>query len=197
MIDKDGSKYLPVVYNNPTLRCIAKISDDKIYKNFANAFLNGFVADLTEKDFYRFIMKLQNNNKSEYKNGCYLNNQIETLLIEIYNNSHSEKKESNNYELKTIISKELTQYKQFRTLFYFSNMYGKYLETANQNKKNEDIVDIIDKQIEMENKKIREFLPEVNEDNYGVYTAFKDGGMDEVYTLYDLSELDRLGSKLR
>jgi len=180
---RNGFKYLPVAYNNSSLRIITKIDSEEKYSELVFSYFMQLKNDILDKKFYRYIMNKQETGKSIYNSGDIISDELKQAIIEYYNAYSGSNTNNKKTELQSRIIKELVQYKQFRTIHNWSKSYKELV--------------LSEKRQRTEEEKLKEFLPEVNEDNYALAQAYKDGGMDEVYTLYDLSELDRLGAKLR
>lgn len=123
----NGERYLPVLFNDKRLRGITK--DETIKSDAIYIYLKQLELLLYEKNFYNYIISLNNKNNKQKLNGNYLNQRIINTIIEYYNLFvRNNDIDSNKYELQMILLKELYNYKQFRTLYLFIEEYN------NQNK---------------------------------------------------------------
>lgn len=180
-----GPKYLPVIFSDKELAYVSKnVGDNDVYNDYVFHFLKLLEISLSDQVFYNYLIRINSRNEREARNGNYINQKLITSIIEYYNTYiKTNNIDANKADLQYSILKELYNYKQLRTIRMF------YLNYKNVMKKENDIIPTKDV-----NKTNIEEMPDIPED---IDYAYKNGGMDEVYSIADLDDLIANGVKFK
>lgn len=180
-----GPKYLPLIFADKELTYVSKnVGDNSTYHDYIFHFLKLLEASLSQPGFYDYLIRINAKNEREIGNGNYANQKLITSIIEYYNvyiRTHNI--DANKADLQYSILKELFSYKQLRTLRMFYFNYKKTMQKENEV--------IATKEV---NKTNIEDMPDIPD---GIANAYRDGGMDEVYSIADLDDLISSGVKFR
>lgn len=187
---RDGVKYLPAAFNDNELYNISKNTEqEEIFSDYAVKLYMKVEAELYNKDFYEYLMILNDRNSKEKKNGNYLNDHLIKCISDFYevfvklNEAESEKA-----DFRYLIIKEMTNYKQLRTLYIFYQIYmNEYIKNNNASNSHEVTFESL---LTRENKRESDIPDELQ-------NAYEKYGMDEVYATYDLDDLVSKGYKFR
>ena len=180
-----GAKYLPLIFNDKELTYVSKnVGDNDVYNDYVFHFLKLLEVSLSDSVFYNYLIRINSRNEREARNGNYINQKLITSIIEYYNTYiRTNNIDENKADLQYSILKELYNYKQLRTLRMF------YLNYKNVMKKENDIIPTKDV-----NKENIEEMPDIPDH---IDYAYKNGGMDEVYSVADLDDLIANGVKFK
>lgn len=185
----NGAKYIPLVFNDKKLYALSKSkTESELYQDYVFYLLKSMQAEFNQ-GFYEYLVSVNNKNSKQRSNGNYLNSKLLTDIGILYNNFIR----VNNYsvskaDIEYSILKELFNYKQLRTMHI---MYTDYCNS--KVKKKEDNVE--SKTNNSNNNNISRF-EEADIPEYIRYAYEKDG-MDGVYRVADLDDLETLGIKFR
>ena len=184
-----GPRYIPLIFNNSELYNILKQNNENEYYEFVFYVLKLFEAEIFNRTFYKYLIHTNISNMNQNKNGNYLNLKLIKRIIEYYDEYVVQNDiDSNKADIQYSILKELFNYKQFRTKYMFYNEYMKRKEEI--------------KQAEIEGKYSEEMIiPEDYEDMCDIpeeiEIAYKNGGMDEVYSITDLDDIIQKGIRFK
>lgn len=179
---RNGPKYLPLIYDDKILKSVSKDIDNDRYNDFVFYVLKQLEVQLTNRVFFRYITTKNIENVKEDSNGNHLNQKLIDSIIEYYNVFiRNENIDSNRAELQYAILSEIFNYKQLRTLYMFMEEYSKK-------------IDQIEVKYEKPNKKDTDDIPFIPPD---IDYAYKQGGMDEVYSTFDLDDLENQGIRFK
>lgn len=179
----EGPKYLPIILNDRELAYVAK-SDSNTHQDYIFYFLKLLEAELHDPAFYRYVVKNTTKNAKESRNGNHINIRLLHSISEYYDTFvKTNDNESNKAEIQYDILEELFSYKQLRTL---RMLYYGY--------RNQMIKEEIMSATEQEEKVDYENMVEIPDD---IANAYKHGGMDEVYSITDLDNIESKRIKLK
>lgn len=199
MYKQKGEKYLPLIFNDRHINNISRKVDNKINydDDFVYYVVRLLLVKLGDENFYNYIRRENRKNKRAVNNGNYVDNKILDNIIDYY---HSYIVPNNIDENSALIQysllKEFTQYKQLRTLYYLMKSYDI------QHKCTTELEE--DRMISLE--EYLTSLPDetdfglgIKEEKYElVKSLYNHGGMDAVYSNYDLDDIyDGDGPKLK
>lgn len=180
-----GPKYLPIIFADKELTYISKnVGDNDNFYDYVFHFLKLLEVTLSEPGFYNYLIRINSKNEKEFANGNYINQKLITSIIEYYNTYiRTNNIDANKADLQYSILKELYSYKQLRTLRMF------YLNYKNIMQKENNVV--YAKEV---NKTNIQDMPDIPDD---ISDAYRNGNMDEVYSIADLDDLISGGIKLK
>lgn len=199
MYKQKGEKYLPLIFQDNHINNIAKKVDNKINydDDFVYYVVRLLLAKLSDENFYDYIRRENKKNQRAIHNGNYVNNKILDDIIEYYysyivpNNI-----DANSALIQYSLLNEFTQYKQLRTLYYLMKSYD--MQHKSTTELEEDRTILLEEYLN--------FLPDETDFGLGikekkyelVKSLYNHGGMDEVYSNYDLDDIyDADGPKLK
>jgi len=180
-----GDKYLPIIYNNiDLLFYIVQTDRNKLEEsvdfNYFTEFYNKLVNYMRDLDFITALQQFQLSPTGKY-NGDYLSSTFFEVLME-YNYAVNISKVNDNEHLNYIadlehqIRKHLEGYKNFRILAKIISKYEK-LKFGKE-------FSLIELEKEQETELRRE-VPEL------MKTLNDNGGMDDVYSIFDYEEVEQ------
>lgn len=182
---RNGPQYLPLIYNDSLMVNVIRNLDNDKYSEFVFYVLKQLEVQLSSDVFYRYITTKNIENGKQNSNGNYLNQKLINSIMEYYNvYIKGQRIDSNKAEVQHAILKEIWNYKQLRTLYMFLEEYSKKIENS---------VNIQQEEPSFEQKNEEE-LPDIPE---AIDYAYKNGGMDGVYSSFDLDDLEKEGVKFR
>ena len=182
-------KYIPLVFNDKRLYALSKNKPESdFYQDYIFYLFKSIQIELNH-GFYNYLISVNNKNSRQKSNGNYLNSKLLTDISMLYNNYIKINNQSNSkLEFVHSIVKELFNYKQLRT------MHIMYIDYCNsKHKKQEYNIEAkinSTKGITFPDYEYVEIPENIN------YTYEKDG-MDGVYGIADLDDLEKLGIKLK
>lgn len=193
MYKQKGEKYLPLIFNDLHIKNISRKVDNKINydDDFVYYVVRKLLAKLNDADFYRYLRKTNRRNQRSKDNGNYVNNKVLDDIIDYYNNYIVTRNiDANSAVIQYSLLSEFTQYKQLRTLYYLMKSYDLEKKVIEQPLETISFDELIVSCNE-------EFS--IKENLYGtVQRMYNYGGMDEVYSVYDLDDIiDRGGLVLK
>lgn len=175
-INNKEEKHLPVIFNDEYIYNVSKTNHNE---NFIYYVVRLLLSKLSYGEFYDYLMEENNYNRDLKKSGSYLNNIILGTIANYYSNYVIHKNIGVNItNIEYTLFKELKQYKQLRTLYYFMKNYD--LKKRVNLRKEESLTfgDFCNSDGE-QNPKIK---PSMQEEVDFLRTIY---GMDEVYSYYD------------
>lgn len=199
----NGDKYIPVIYNDKNLQMFLSSNETKRYDYILN-FFRLMEIEFSKQYFYDFFVSENKDNSNKTNNGNYLNNKLFFDLLSYYDvYIQSENYESSRVDLQYSILNELFNYKQFRTLYQF---YKLYVQNFKENI--ESVVD--DKpQINVDHNSnglndtlngtniFNEYYKNSSDISDEIRHAYETEGMDGVYGIVDLDDLDAKGLRIK
>lgn len=185
-----GVRYLPVIYNEPGLRQIAlKCNDENLLRSYAKYFVDLIENDLCNYNFYNYIVELNEEIFSQVSNGSYLDDKVLDefrKFYEAYGIARDDLVLKEQYKHK--LATKLNSYKKIRTIYIY---YKMYLDSKLNKGNNYDIPDMLKYLLPQENV---EFNPDIPEE---LKKAYEQNGMDGVWTVTDLDDIEDKGYKFR
>ena len=191
----NGDKYLPIIYNDPDLKFYLSL-DEAGKIDHVERFFRLIQIEFEKLKFYNFFLTENSCNSKEVNNGNYINNKLFYDLIAFYDEYIKYKRygqERTNFQRSII--KELSNYKQFRTMYQFYKSYFQNYKInveVDEREFSQVIHDNKGQQINdgnIFNDNVEDF-PEIPDD---ILNAYKANGMDGVYGIVDLDNLAALG----
>ena len=194
----NGDKYLPVIYNDRELRLYLGLDELGKYDHIVRLFVLTHM-EFSKLNFLNFFITENKHNSNQANNGNYLNDKLFFDLINYYDtyvkNENSNEGKAN---LQFSILTQLSNYKQFRTLYQFHKSYSQNFKnieeevtyktsqnnTCNFNNDSKDVIKSETIYSYYEN------LPNIPDD---IRHAYETNGMDGVYGIVDLDDLEAKG----
>lgn len=182
----EGPKYLPVVINDLQIAALTNSDNQKLkemallqnmevdFGQYVFRLVARIETEMFNKEFYKTLLSINSKSKKRYRSGNYLNSKLMRALNEYFtafvlpNDDYS-----NRTEIRLEILNELYSYKQLRTMHLFYNEY-----ILKHKEKEDNIV------IGVPNY---EELPDIPD---YIASAYRYGGLDEVYSVADLDDLE-------
>lgn len=182
-------KNLPVIFNDSSIYNVSKMVDNTIDwdNDFVYYVVRLLLAKLNYKEFYDYIIR-ENNHNYRLKNcGNYLNSRILGIIINYHDNYVKPKNmDVNTASVQYGLLKELSQYKQLRTLYYLMKKYD-----LQRSVEPEEVEELTFDDIHYDEvSPMRQIKPEMQEE---VEQLVRIGGMDEVYSYYDGDQVFDVG----
>ena len=188
-----GSRYLPVIYNDVDLNRISKKADnEEVFMQYVLNLYRKIEEQLYDRQFYEYLIIVNDTNSQEPNNGNYLQERLMQSIIRFYdtfikiNESESEKE----YFRKEII-RQMSTYKQFRTLYMY---YQTYMNPHNIKENNVNEEKHHEVTFETLAKKESERNSEIPDELFDVYEKY---GMDGVYSITDADEIISKGYRFK
>lgn len=180
-----GPKYLPIIFADKELTYVSKnVGENDSYYDYVFHFLKLLEVTLSEPAFYNYLIRINSRNERENGNGNYINQKLITSIVEYYNTYiRTHNIDANKADLQYSILKELYNYKQLRTIRMFYLNYKNIIQKENQVVTTKDV-----------NKTNVEEMPDIPDN---IANAYREGGMDSVYSIADLDDLVSQGIKFK
>lgn len=188
-----GSRYLPVIYNDVDLNRISKKADnEEVFIQYVLNLYRKIEEQLYDRDFYEHLIIINDANSQEPNNGNYLQERLMQSIIRFYdtfikiNESELEKE----YFRKEII-RQMSTYKQFRTLYMYYQAYiNPYVKENNANEELKHHKTTFETLAKKESE--RNF--DIPDELLDVYEKY---GMDGVYSITDVDEIISKGYRFK
>ena len=185
----NGDRYIPLIFNNSELYNVLKSNDIATYNDFVYIVLRKLETELSNRSFYKYLLTKNLKNRQINQNGNYFDMNLAKNINEYYNEYIATKNiDSDRSDIQIKILKELYNYKQLRTIYMFYIEYMKNKEQVIQ-------AQLFEKyNIETPLPEGYDHLPDIPDD---IYEAYRQGGMDEVYSIVDGDDIFDKGFKFK
>lgn len=173
--------YLSPIYDDITIRNVSKRANNDLNSNdvFIEHTFNDLLIKLSKPNFYDFLLV---QNKNPQNNGDSLNDKIMGNIIKYLREMDPRNILKIDFNLENSFLRELTQYKQVRTLYKIIKDFDRSYIDYNENK------EVIFDESKEEFKEIE--IISVREDLYGkIWQLYQLGGMEAIYEIYDLDDI--------
>lgn len=188
-----GSRYLPVIYNDIDLNRISENADnEEIFKYDVLNLYRKIEEKLHDRDFYEYLIVVNDTNCDEAKNGNYLQERLMLAIIRYYETFIKIKESESEKEFfKNEIIRQMSSYKQFRTLYMYYQTYMNSRVKENnlfvEDKNNQPTFETLTKSESEKNSEIPEELLEI----------YRKYGMDGIYSILDVDDVISKGYKFK